>query len=62
MLTWTGATTASVDIYRDGMKVITTPNDGNHTTPPLATGTHLLRVCELNSTSVCSVDVQVTVP
>ena len=62
VLTWTGATTASVDIYRDGMKVITTPNDGNHTTPPLATGTHLLRVCELNSTSVCSVDVQVTVP
>ena len=62
VLTWSGATTASVDIYRDGMKVITTANDGNHTTPPQTTGTHQFRLCELNSTTVCSADVAVVVP
>jgi hypothetical protein len=62
ILTWSGATTASVDIYRDGLKVITTANDGNHTTPPQAPGTHQFRLCELNSTTVCSADVAVVVP
>lgn len=60
-LTWTGASTASVDIYRDGSKVATTPNDGDHTTPAIPPGTYQYRICELNSTTVCSPDVPVTV-
>jgi hypothetical protein len=62
VLTWSGATTASVDVYRDGMKVITTANDGNHTTTPQTPGMHQFRLCELNSTTVCSADVAVVVP
>ena len=60
-LTWSGASTASVDIYRDGSKVTTTANDGDHTTPSIQPGMYQYRVCELNSTTACSPDVPVTV-
>ena len=58
-LTWTGATTSTVDIYRDGAKIVTTANDGSHV-DPVAIGTYRYRVCNLAST-YCSADVQVTV-
>ena len=61
-LTWSGASTASVDIYRDGGKVATTVNDGDHTTPSIPAGMYQYRICELNSTTACSPDVSVTVP
>lgn len=30
-LSWSGATSTSVDVYRDGALLITTANDGAHT-------------------------------
>jgi len=55
-LTWSGASTATVDVYRDGVKVFTTANDGLHSynSGLGGGGTHTHRVCELNSTTVCS--------
>ncbi len=64
-LTWSGASTSTVDIYRDGAKVTTTANDGDYTTPaapPIPSGTHQFRVCDLGSTTACSPDVAVTIP
>jgi hypothetical protein len=60
-LTWSGASTTTIDIYRDGTKVATTANDGDYTTPPIPPGSHQYRVCDLNSTSACSPDVTVVV-
>ncbi len=59
-LTWSGATTNPVDIYRDGVKLGTTANDGDHVVPATA-GTFQFRVCDLNSTTACSADVTVVV-
>jgi hypothetical protein len=61
-LTWSGATTANVDIYRNGVKVLTTPNDGTQDISGVATGTYQYRLCDLNSTTACSPDVTVVVP
>lgn len=60
-LLWTGATTSTVDIYRNGANVITTPNDGAHNdlVPP---GTYQYRVCDLGSTTACSANVTAVVP
>ena len=63
-LTWSGATTATVDIYRNGAKILTTANDGAESdvltaVPP---GTYQYRLCELNSTTACSPDVTAVVP
>jgi hypothetical protein len=60
-LTWAGATTANVDIFRNGVKVTTTPNDGDYLTPSIPAGTYQYRVCEANSTTACSADVAVVV-
>lgn len=60
-LTWSGATTSSVDIYRNGSIIVTTANDGNHSDSP-GSGTHQYRVCNQGSTSACSPQAQVTVP
>ena len=60
-LTWTGATTSTVDIYRDGAKLVTTPNDGSHDDPRMA-GSYQYRLCDLNSTTACSANVSITVP
>ena len=60
-LRWSGATTSSVDVYRNGVRIATTSNDGEHT-DSLNTrggGTYIYRVCEAGS-SVCSADVSVT--
>jgi hypothetical protein len=58
-LTWTGATTATVDIYRNGAFFINTPNTGSRSSATNP-GTYLFRVCEAGS-AVCSNDVTVTV-
>jgi hypothetical protein len=58
-LTWSGATANSVDIYRDGSKKATAPNNGtysDHTTP----GSHSYHLCNAGTTT-CSADVGVVV-
>jgi hypothetical protein len=60
-LNWTGASTASVDVYRDGAKIATTPNDGQYMTAITAPGTYQYRVCNAGSTTFCSADVTVVV-
>jgi hypothetical protein len=59
-LTWSGATTSTVDIYRDGAKIVTTANDGTHS-DPVTSGTYQYRVCELGSTTTCSAQVTAVV-
>jgi hypothetical protein len=56
-LTWSGATSAEVDIYRDGTPVVTTANDGFHmdNIDQKGGGSYAYRVCEAN-TGVCSND------
>jgi hypothetical protein len=61
-LSWSGATGSSVDIYQDGAKLLTTPNDGTEALPGIIAGTHQYRLCELNSTTACSPIVTVVVP
>jgi subtilisin family serine protease len=61
-LAWSGATGASVDLYRNGSPLVTTANDGAYTDKlKRATGTFTYRVCEVG-TSTCSNDASVTFP
>jgi hypothetical protein len=58
-LTWTGATTSSVDVFRNSVK-ITTPNDGAHTDVIGKTsGSFVYKVCNTGTTS-CSPSVSVS--
>ncbi len=56
-LMWNGATTANVDVYADGLRVATTPNDGLYTVTPPGKGgkgdTFRYKVCDAG-TSACS--------
>jgi len=56
-LSWSGATSAQVDIYRNGALRSTTSNDGFHTDAIGARGsaTYVYRVCEAG-TAICSSD------
>lgn len=56
-LTWSGATSTNVDVYRNNVLIITTANDGFHTdnTGSRGGGTNTYRVCEAG-TSTCSND------
>ncbi|MGD8902863.1 MAG: S8 family serine peptidase [Anaerolineae bacterium] len=60
-LTWSGAASANVDVYRDGSKVATTPNNGAYSDGPLgkAIRSATYKVCEAG-TSTCSSVVEVT--
>jgi subtilisin family serine protease len=60
-LTWSGSSAASVDVYRNGLVVATTANDGLHTDvlPKGTTGSRTYRVCNAG-TSTCSNDATVT--
>jgi subtilisin family serine protease len=60
-LAWTGATSASVDVYRDGTRIVTTANDGAHTDVlnQKGGGTFVYRVCEAGTTT-CSGNATVT--
>jgi len=61
-LYWSGATGASVDLYRNGRRVTTTANDGYHGDwiwfPTGSTYTY--KVCQAGSTTVCSATITVT--
>lgn len=54
-LAWSGAGSADIDVYRNGTRITTTPNDGAHTDNlgRSATGDYTYRLCEA-STSTCS--------
>jgi subtilisin family serine protease len=60
-LTWSGATSTNVDIYRNNALITTTANDGVHTdnTGVRGGGSQTYRVCEAG-TSTCSNDATVT--
>ena len=59
-LTWSGATSTSIDVYRNGARITTTANDGAYTdnTGLRGGGSLTYRVCEAG-TSTCSNDVTV---
>jgi subtilisin len=60
-LSWSGATSSSVNVYRNNVLIVTTPNDTQHTDPINAKGggSYIYRVCEANS-SICSNNVTVS--
>lgn len=60
-LTWSGATSTSVDVFRNGSKLTTTANDGAHTDSLSkgSSGTFTYKVCEAGTTT-CSNDSSVT--
>jgi hypothetical protein len=53
-LTWSNAQWPSVDVYRNGMFLTSTNNDGTHTDPVFGSGTVSYRVCAPGSTTTCS--------
>jgi subtilisin family serine protease len=59
-LLWGGATTSTVDVYRNGVRLWNTPNDGSQNDGKLAKGSYIYRVCHAGSTSSCSPEVGVT--
>ncbi|MEQ9568883.1 MAG: S8 family serine peptidase, partial [Longimicrobiales bacterium] len=60
-LAWSGATSTNVDIFRDGVLITTTANDGAYTDPinQRGGGSYTYRVCEAGG-GPCSPDVTVT--
>lgn len=54
-LAWSGATSASVDVYRDGTRIAVTPNTGGYADPinQRGSGSYTYVVCEVGS-STCS--------
>ena len=59
-LTWSGAVGASVDVYRNGLKIITTANDGAHTDQiGKKLGSYTYKVCEAG-TNTCSNEAPIT--
>lgn len=60
-LSWSGATTTTVDLYRNGPVIATTANDGKYV-EVLPAGTYQYLVCETGSTAACSAPASVTVP
>ena len=62
-LTWNGATSRSVDVYRNGLFIVTTQNDGRYDDSTGDTGRaqYTYTVCEA-STSTCSMSVVVRFP
>jgi hypothetical protein len=60
-LTWSGANSTNVDVYRDGVVIATTQNDGRYDDSTGDTGRaqYTYRVCEAG-TGACSNDVTVT--
>jgi PKD repeat protein len=62
-LSWTGASSARIDIYRNGVMVNNTPNDGRQSISRIFSGpaTYVLKVCEAGTT-ICSNSVTVVFP
>ena len=59
-LTWSGATSTNIDVYRNGVLIVTTANDGSYTDSTGDTGRarYTYRVCEAG-TLTCSNDARV---
>jgi len=59
-LKWRGATSANIDVYRDGVVIATTPNDGSYDDSTGTTGqaSFMYKVCEAG-TQTCSNNVTV---
>src|SRR5882724_5939510 len=59
-LTWSGANSANIDVYRDAVLIVTTANDGSYIDSTGDTGRarYKYRVCEA-ATATCSNDVRV---
>jgi PKD repeat protein len=59
---WSGAAGSSVDLYRNGKLINSTPNDGRHTTAHKydGTATWRVKVCQGGSTTVCSPERSIT--
>ena len=57
---WSGATSPNADIYRNGVRIAVTPNDGAYTDRPTSKGIYKYKVCNANS-STCSAEASVTV-
>lgn len=56
-LSWDGASSSKVDIYRDSNKVVTTRNNGSWSDRNVNQGnTYVYKVCERDSTTVCSAE------
>jgi hypothetical protein len=61
-LTWNGANSTNVDVYRDGSWIVTTANDDSYTHGPFSKGKPATyQVCEAE-TSTCSNEVTVSWP
>ena len=62
-LTWSGATSTNIDVYRNNALVVTTANDGSYADSTGDTGRaqYVYQVCEAG-TGTCSNDVTVTFP
>ena len=62
-LTWSGATSTNIDVYRNGAPIVTTANDGAYTDSTGDTGRarYTYRVCEAG-TPTCSNDARVSFP
>jgi len=58
-LSWNGASTTDVDLYRNGVLYRTTPNDGAYTDSFRSYGTYTYSVCD-SGTSNCSANVTVS--
>jgi hypothetical protein len=60
-LTWAGAISANVDLYRNGARIITVPNSGAYTDSPggRGHGTYTYKVCNAGS-QTCSNQVTVS--
>jgi PKD repeat protein len=55
-LSWSGATTTNVDVWRNNAKIVSTPNDGAYTDniDNRGSGSYTYMVCEAGSTTACS--------
>jgi hypothetical protein len=60
-LTWSGATSSNIDVYRNSVLIATTPNSGkyNDSTGDTGQAQYVYHVCEAG-TGTCSNDVTVT--
>jgi hypothetical protein len=59
-LTWSANAWTSVDVYRNGVKILNTANDRTHTdAPPKGTATYSYQICQVGTTT-CSNSVSVT--
>jgi serine protease len=66
-LSWTGATSSSIDIYGNGVLIVTVPNNGFYTDAPNGRGhaTYSYKVCEAgtgNCSNQVAVNFEIPVP